>query len=271
MEQYNSQVAQRQLFHHYRFLVHSGMSLPGYSETGFRVFSQNDEDGILLYIYALIGFTNRQLLDIAFAIPFGANSTNLLCNWGFHGLLLEGNSAGVESSRKFFSAHPDTNILPPTIECAWVTAENINQILSKHRLCGEIDLFSLDVDGVDYWLWKALTVVQPRVVVVEAAAFLGRNLSITVPYRPDFNRFTINEWFCGASIPAFIKLGREKGYRLVACNRLGFNLFFVRNDLAGDLLPEIRVSDCFSFEPEELKERRRERFRSVMRFGWIEV
>jgi len=271
MEHLNNQAVQRQLFTQYRCAAQSGLQLPHYSEAGFRVFSQCDEDGILLYIYSLIGFANRLLLDIAFAGPYGANTTNLLCNWGFHGLLLEGSAAGVEASRQFFAAHPDTALLPPSIECAWVTAENINQILWQHKLSGEIDLFSLDVDGVDYWLWKSLTVVQPRVVVVEACAYMGAELSVTVPYRPDFNRFDLHEWFCGASIQAFVKLAREKGYRLVAANRLGFNLFFVRNDLAPALLPEISAQDCFRFEPEPLRLRRQERLKSVSGFGWVEV
>ncbi|MCJ7636553.1 MAG: hypothetical protein MUO21_03605, partial [Nitrososphaeraceae archaeon] len=66
------------------------LPLPNFQDTGFRVYSQNDEDGLLLYIFSLIGFTNKICLDIAFASPYGANTTNLICNWGFTGLLIEG-------------------------------------------------------------------------------------------------------------------------------------------------------------------------------------
>ena len=37
---------------------------------------------------------------------------------------------------------------------------------------GEIDLLSLDVDGMDYWIWKAIEAVTPRVVVLEFNALL---------------------------------------------------------------------------------------------------
>ena len=49
----------------------------------------------------------------------------------------------------------------------------------------------------------------------------------------------------GASLPAFVKLARRKGYRLVGCNRSGYNAFFIRNDVAETLLPEIPVAACF--------------------------
>ncbi|OGT98233.1 MAG: hypothetical protein A2X80_06675 [Geobacteraceae bacterium GWB2_52_12] len=270
MDVYNNQVAQRILFNKYRN-IRGGAEGFSYRDAGFRVFSQNDEDGILLYIFSKIGFTNKLLVDIAFASPINSNTANLLCNWGFYGLLVEGNPQGLESSRSFFASCPDTSILPPELVCHWVTAENINEILLAHSFSGEIDLFSLDVDGVDYWLWNALDAVNPRVVVVEAVAYLGNEYEVTVPYKPDFDRHDIDPAYFGASIPAFVKLAREKGYRLVACNKFGFNLFFVRNDIAPNLLPEIPSSDCFGWEPEVLKARRREAFAKICQYPWVQV
>jgi hypothetical protein len=40
-------------------------------------------------------------------------------------------------------------------------------------------------------------------------------------------------------------LGREKGYRLVGIQRLGFNALFVRSGVGEDLLPEISSRQCF--------------------------
>jgi hypothetical protein len=247
------------------------MQLPEFKDTGFRVFSQTDEDGILVYIFSLIGFSNKILVDMAFGSPHSANTTNLLCNWGFYGLLIEGNENGVKKSREFFSLHPDTKIFQPKIEHAWITAENVNDILTKNKIEGEIDLFSLDIDGMDYYIWKELKVISPRVVILEACTFLGKEKSIAVPYNSEFNRFDIHEDFFGASIPAFIKLGKAKGYRLVACNRFGFNLVFVREDIIKDLLPEISVGDCFYFQPTELKDKREERLQNIINYNWVKV
>lgn len=270
---HNEQIAQRQIFLEYRKNrdVPLGMAM-SFRDAGFRVYSQVDEDGLLLYLFSLIGFTNRTLVDIAFATPEGANTTNLLCNWGFNGLLLEGDAAKVEKGREFFKDNPDTFIVPPTILQKWVTVENFNSILLANGISGEIDLFSLDVDGNDYWIWDKLTAIHPRVVIVEAQTCWGRDRAVSIPYQPAFNRFAIHLDYFGASVPAFMKLARKKGYRPVACNRFGFNIIFVRQDIPGAaLLPEISTEECFRFETPELQKMREEKLREIMGFEWIEV
>ncbi len=77
---YNTQISQRQLFFHYQYLRDKKLPLPNFRDTGFRVFSQNDEDGLLVYIFSLIGFTNKVCVDMAFASPYAANTTNLIGN-----------------------------------------------------------------------------------------------------------------------------------------------------------------------------------------------
>ncbi len=165
-ELYNYQIAQLQLKLHYQQLLHQALPLPKFEDAGFRIYSQCDEDGLLLYIFALIGTTNKMCLDIAFGSPYGANTTNLLCNWGWHGLLIDTDESSIAQSRQFFVSHKDTWIYPPKIINAWITVETINSLLEQQGMVGEIDLFSLDVDGIDYWLWKALEIIQPRVVVL---------------------------------------------------------------------------------------------------------
>jgi hypothetical protein len=96
-----------------------------------------------------------------------------------------------------------------------------------------------------------MTVVNPRVVVLEYSNVLGPERSWTVPYSDHFvarARSTTNgvPTYCGASLRAFTNLGREKGYRLVGANRLGFNAFFLRNDVGVDHFAEVGVETCFS-------------------------
>ncbi len=70
---------------------------------------------------------------------------------------------------------------PPKLVHAWITTENINALLQAQGVVGEIDLLSLDMDGVDYWVWKAIKCITPRVVVLEYNPVLGPDLSVTVP------------------------------------------------------------------------------------------
>jgi hypothetical protein len=265
MDIHNSQIAQRQLFFYYQALKSQGLPLPRFYDTGFRVYSQNDEDGLLLYIFSLIGFTNKICVDMAFGSPYGANTTNLICNWGFHGLLVEGGSVPTS----FFKTHKDTSIFPPKLVRAWITAENVNELCVKNGIKGEIDFFSLDMDGVDYWVWKNLEAVSPRVMVVEYLDILGHEKALTVPYKPDFNRFDVHEDFFSASLPAFVKLGKEKGYRLVGVNKYGFNAFFIKNGLGEEVLPEIKASECFTHP--KVKSGIKERYPAVKDLPWVEV
>ena len=121
-------------------------------------------------------------------------------------------------------------------------------------MTGEIDLLSLDLDGIDWWILDALTVVGPRVLVIEYQDILGPDRPWTVPYRHDFSvdDYPVNDRnsynYCGAGLSAFVKLLKPRGYRLVGCNRTGYNAFFVRETDAGELLPEVAVESCFTSE-----------------------
>ena len=263
---YNNQAIQRQIYFYYQFAKNQNL-LPKFEDAGFRVYSQNDEDGLLLYIFSMIGTTNKTCVDIAFGSPYGANTTNLICNWGWHGFLIEGGSVG--DSEKFFKSHPDSMIFPPTLRKIWITAENVNQVLSESNMIGEIDLLSLDVDGQDYWILKNINVISPRVIVAEYLDILGPEKALTVPYKPDFNRFDLHPDFFGASLPAFVKLCREKGYRLVGVNRYGFNAFFVKNGIEEECLPEISAEQCFTHP--KAKWGMENRLSAVQNMGWVEV
>ncbi len=240
----NTQPTQMMLYMHYRNLMLESKKLPCINEVGFRVFSQTDEDGILLYIFSLIGFTNKQCVDIAFASPYGSNTANLICNHGWSGVLICGSADEKILSDDFFNTHPDVKLLPPKVVKAWVTAENINQLLRDQGLTGSIDLISLDIDGIDYWLWQKLEAVDPRVVVVEFQSLWPAETSVTVPYDPEFQRLKIHPDYFGASLAAFVKLAQKKGYRLVGCNKHGFNAFFIKNELLSEsILPTMSVHD----------------------------
>src|SRR5207244_5656293 len=84
---------------------------------------------------------------------------------------------------------------PPKLVHAWITAENINSLLQAQGYSGEIDLLSLDIDGVDYWVWKAIECISPRVVVLEYNNALGPDVSLTIPYQASFIKESNNVSF----------------------------------------------------------------------------
>ncbi len=242
----SAKLGQLLLLAQYRSIAEGKSSPLPLSDVEFRAYSQNGEDGILLYILGLLGMGKRRCVEICAGDGVENNTANLIVNHGWSGLLFEGDPALVQHARAFYSRCRDTAHFPPTIVNTWITRENINDLIRQHGLEGPIDLLSLDIDGIDYWLWEAIDVIQPRVVVAEVQAIWGAERSLTVPYAPDF-RCGFMEGFgvyCGASLPAFVKLARRKGYRLVGVQRLGFNAFFVQNGLCEELLPEVDARDC---------------------------
>lgn len=240
-----NQPVQTMLMMHYKSLLQDNKKLPSLQETGFRIFSQTNEDGILLYLFSLVGFTNRRCVDIAFASPYGSNTANLLCNHGFTGLLVCGSADEKKLSDDFFKRHPEAKLMPPTVVHTWVTVEKINGLLRDHGMIGQIDLLSLDLDGIDYWLWQNIEVIDPRIVVVEFQNLWPEDKAVTVPYDPEFERLQTHPDYFGASLRAFVQLAQKKGYRLVGCNKLGFNAFFIKHDLISELfLPTVSVHDA---------------------------
>jgi hypothetical protein len=165
--------------------------------------------------------------------------------------LFDADEALIARGKEFYAKCRDTFIMPPTLTAAWITSDSINSLLSQHSFTGDLDLFSLDMDGVDYWIWRSLGAIRPRVVVVEFQSYWGPELAVTVPYRDDWRYTFTGEpcYYLGASLPAFAKLGKEKGYRLVGINRLGFNAFFVRDGIGEDALPALSPAMCFAQHP----------------------
>jgi hypothetical protein len=253
----------------YKEYLKNGFPLPDFRDIGFRVNSQTDEDGILLYIFSLLGTTNKKVIEMCAGDGIECNSANLLIKHGWNGLLVDGNPKKLNRGRYFYQTCKDTIVHPPQLICSWIERENVNELIEKTGFSGEVDLFSLDMDGVDYWVWEALATVSPRVMVVEYQSMWGADKSVTVPYSREFSRTKLNPEYFGASLAAFNCLANKMGYRLVGCNTLCFNAFFVRNDVPCPL-PTVRVSDCFFHH--RLSAKHFEEYSTQMKnYPWIDI
>lgn len=231
---------------HYRQLAQAGHPAPKFSEVEFSVFSQNAEDGILLYLFSVLGTTNRRIIEVCCGDGIECNAANLIVHHGFQGFLVDGSERNLAAGHKFYNSCRTTRVCPPTLHCGWITAETVNDTLAKSGWQGAVDLLSIDIDGNDYWVWKAIDVIQPRILAVEFNPELGPTATLTMPYKPDFVLdFRDKPFRCGASLAAFSKLCSAKGYRLVGVESLGFNAFFVRNDEGQAILPTKTPDQCF--------------------------
>lgn len=233
------QITQRQLYLHYQELSKKN-ELPKLSETGYKVFSQFEEDGKLLFIFSVIGMDNKTFVEIGSDDGVNSNSANLYFNFGWHGLFIDGNSKSIRRGEKFFSKYPHPWFYKPKFVCSMVKRDNVNQLIKGAGIEGEIGLLSIDIDGNDYWIWDAISVIEPKVVIIETHNEFGLN-DIVVPYDPDYFYPGKHPIYHGASPVAMNKLAKRKGYRLIGANDMGFNFIFLKNGIADDLLPEVSV------------------------------
>ena len=195
---------------------------------GYTAYSMNDDDGIIQEVFRRIGLTNRRFVEFGAGDGVESNTVYLLLT-GWNGLWLDAGDEELATIYANFSDHMKAGRLKT--QKAFITRENINDLIGAH-INGEIDLLSVDIDGNDYWVWESLTVIQPRVVVIEYNATFRPPHKIVQEYQPGYVWNSTN--YFGASLKALEDLGRRKGYSLVGCNFAGINAFFVRHDLTGD-------------------------------------
>jgi hypothetical protein len=234
----------------WRTILHNGAPTPALQDVQFGAYSQNGEDGILLFIFCAIGTTDKTVIEICAGNGIECNAANLIVNWGWRGFLFDGDPENVRQGTAFYSRWGSNTWRfrrePPIFVPAWVTAENVNELVSSH-ITGDVDLVSIDIDGMDFWVWKSLTAVRPRVVVIEYNNRFPSEVSATVPYDPKFQATDVmTVGYFGASLAALAKLGAEKGYRLIGSNGPNTNAFFMRNDTGLDIFPEVTVQSCLS-------------------------
>lgn len=233
------QIGQRQLFFYYQDCAKTG-KVPALNDTGFKVFSQHEEDGLLLFIFAVIGISNKTFVEIGANDGVNSNCANFALNFGWHGLFIDSDKAAVKRGQHFYKRYPDPWSYHPKFACSKITRENVNEVIKKAGFEGEVDLLSIDLDGYDYWIWDKLEIISPRVVIIETHVEFGYN-NIVVPYDPDYYYPGKHPVYHGASPVAMNNLAKRKGYRLVGANSYGHNMIYVKLDAANELIPEVTV------------------------------
>lgn len=198
----------------------------------FQLYSQNEEDGIVLALLAAAGITGRTFVEIGSGAS-GGNSGLLAREFGWRGVMVDYAADKVEKARVRYGLNPLVSF-----EALEVRPDNIDDLITRHGLAGEVDFFSLDIDSKDYWVFQAMTACSPRVLVLEYNAHFGPDASLTIAADTDMAKAT--KGVHGASLAALTKLAGEKGYRLVACDPTGTNAFYLRDDLGPDI-PAVRV------------------------------
>jgi len=169
-------------------------------------------------IFSKIGTTNKFCVEFGTYNALDDNTTKLIRQDGWSGVYVECDEH--QYNQIVFNCMG----FPVHVVKSFITAENINDVFRQGNVPFEFDFLSIDVDGMDYWLWKALT-YRPRVVFIEYNGIQVPPQLAVQEYNPN-NVWNHTRWF-GSSLQSLVNLGKEKGYELVGCDAQGANAFFV--------------------------------------------
>jgi hypothetical protein len=180
------------------------------------VTSQKGEDGIIAKILDVIG--SKQ----GWCVEFGAwdgqhlsNTYNLIANHGFAAVLIEGSAERYRELADRFRENPKVTAVNALV--GFTAEDGLDSILSRTAIPTDFDVLSIDIDGNDYHVWKAVSRYRPKLVVIE--------YNPTIPTAVEFVQpadMSVNQ---GTSIRSLAKLAKDKGYELVAATE--YNGFFI--------------------------------------------
>lgn len=198
-------------------------------KSGYRVYSQGDEDGILREIFRRIGEGDRTFIELGTGGGLENNTLFLLAQ-GWSGVWIEGSARKVASATKACASFIAQDQL--RIAQHFITATSVDGTIASLHSKSELDLLSIDLDGNDYYILDAIRSISPRVIVAEYNAKFPADIFWVMQYN-EAHQWDSSDYF-GASLKALEDLLASRGYALVGCSVLGTNAFFVRKDLVAD-------------------------------------
>jgi hypothetical protein len=203
----------------------------------FSGFSQNGEDGIIDYLLTGLNQSNKFFIEIGSGNGLENNTAYLAHIKKFTGIQVEGSKR----------VHEEALIIKPWLVESlniFVTEKTVIEIYGK-ALYKNPDVFSLDIDGMDYYIMSLLLEqgLRPKIIVVEYNSAFGPQRSATIPYKPDFDMYGDAHPFLyyGVSITGWKKLFAKYGYHFVTVETNGVNAFFVnRNEFKSGFFDNVQ-------------------------------
>jgi hypothetical protein len=184
------------------------------------VTSQTGDDGILEKIFSILE------VSIGWCVEFGAwdgnlysNTYNLIQNYDWSGILIEGDKKKFDDLMKTHGSNPRVSCLQKFV--SFDPPHDLDSLLSRTDCPFDFDLLSIDIDSFDYHVWESLVKYQPKVVVIEFNATIPNHISFVQPRDTRIRQ--------GNSLLSLINLGKRKGYELIATT--SHNGFFVKKEI----------------------------------------
>ncbi len=189
-------------------------------EYGIRKSNGPVEEGLYRHLMSVVPPVTKYCIEFGARDGTTAHTRGLVEDRGFSALYIEGDHESAERLMDNFADYPGVTAIQ-----SFITAENIESLFKQAGVPEQPYLLTIDIDGNDYYVWKAITHYHPIFVCVEYNASYGPDSNFIIDYDPEF-MWKKDDYF-GAAITPFVQLAREKGYELIHVTSGGDNLFFV--------------------------------------------
>jgi hypothetical protein len=180
------------------------------------VTSQFGENGIVAKALGLLPDRN------GWCVEFGAgdgvrdsNTFDLVDREEYDVVLIEGNSARFAALAAAYPHKNRAHLIHSYV--GWLGETRLDSLLiGQTRMPMNPDLISIDVDGNDFHIWSAVVDLRPKLVLIEFNPTMSNAVEFVQPPDPKCQQ--------GSSPASLVKLGKEKGYELIAATEI--NLLF---------------------------------------------
>jgi hypothetical protein len=200
-------------------------------------FSQYGEEGVI-----------RKILDTllerdSWSVEFGAwdgmhlsVTRSFILDDSYSAVLIEANRAKFQqlcaNYKEISQVHPVCQFV------GFTPADSLDDILSRTPCPKNFDFLVIDIDGNDYHVWQAFSKYRPKVVCIEFNPTIPTEVEHVQPADPGTS--------FGSSLRSMVKLGKEKGYELVAvvmCNAFFVDAKYFSEFGIADNRPEVLRTD----------------------------
>ena len=211
-------------------------------DVDYKIFSQNGEDGIIDYLLNKIKVDKPKFVEVGVGDYLESNTRFVFERTSASGLIIDcmkGLEAKVKKNIKLWKGEL-------FIHEEMIESTSLNNILDKYNFSKNTDLFSLDIDGLDYWVIKNLPNNFSKIAILEYNAIFGDKLEVTVPEIKMFDRkkYHHSHLCYGSSLKALINLMKNKNFYFVGSNLMRNNAFFVSNDFSKEkYFPNLEINN----------------------------
>ena len=212
-------------------------------EVEFSIFSQFGDDGIIQWLVHHLNIEHKTFIEFGVEDYSESNTRFLMMNNNWSGFVMDGDPENIKRlEAQYYYWKYDL-----TSKAIFINKHNINTLIAEQNFTQDVGLLHIDLDGNDYYIWEAIEVVTPAIVIVEYNSLFGSERPISIKYDDAFIRTNAHysNLFWGSSIKSLYNLAIKKGYSFIGCNSGGNNAYFIRNDKLNDTVRPVTLKDGY--------------------------